>query len=41
MTLGFQDCRIVERFESFKGTSAEDKVSSDLRVGGVNFYARK
>ncbi|MEM9491899.1 MAG: hypothetical protein AAGC55_22325 [Myxococcota bacterium] len=40
-SLGFVDGRIVERFDCFEGTSAEDKVSKDLRIGGVNFSARK
>lgn len=40
-SLGFRDGQIVERFDTFKGTSAQDKLSSDLHVGGVNFHARK
>jgi arsenite methyltransferase len=38
---GFEDGRIVERFNCFMGTSAEYKVSKDLFVHGVNFFARK
>ena len=38
---GFEDGRIVERFNCFMGTSAEHKVSKDLFVHGVNFFARK
>lgn len=38
---GFEDGRIVERFNCFMGTSAEQHVSKDLFVHGVNFYARK
>jgi hypothetical protein len=38
---GFTDCRITERFDCFKNTSAEVKVSKDLFVQGVNFYAKK
>lgn len=38
---GFEDARITERFECFSGTSAEVKVSKDLRIQGANFYARK
>lgn len=38
---GLQDGRIVERFNCFMGTSAEQHVSKDLFVHGVNFYARK
>lgn len=33
--------RIAARFNCFENTSAEAKVSRDLRVQGVNFYARK
>ncbi|BAU50185.1 methyltransferase type 11 [Sulfurifustis variabilis] len=33
--------RIVERFDCFRNTSAEVKVSRDLRVQGVNFHAHK
>ena len=38
---GLQDGRIHARFQSFANTSAEAKVSSDLRIGAVNFSARK
>ena len=38
---GLLDARIAERFACFAGTSAEQKVSEDLRVQGVNFFARK
>lgn len=38
---GLKDGRIVRRFNCFMGTSAEDKVSKDLFVHGVNFFARK
>jgi len=38
---GFTDCRITEHFDCFKNTSAEVKVSKDLYVKGVNFFARK
>lgn len=38
---GFQDGRIVERFNCFMGTSGEQHVSKDLFVHGVNFYAHK
>jgi arsenite methyltransferase len=39
--VGFVDTRILEHFACFAGTSAEDKVSSDLHVQGANFLARK
>lgn len=39
--LGFVDCQPGETFQCFSGTSAEDKVSRDLRVRGLNFFARK
>jgi hypothetical protein len=39
--VGLVDGRIVERFDCFRHTSAMDKVSKDLFVHGVNFYARK
>ena len=38
---GFDDARIVERFDCFRNTSAEVKVAYDLRVHSVNFYAHK
>jgi ubiquinone/menaquinone biosynthesis C-methylase UbiE len=39
--VGLRDGRIVERFDCFCRTSAQDKVSKDLHVQGVNFSARK
>jgi SAM-dependent methyltransferase len=33
--------RVVERFDCFAGTSAGSKVSADLRLHSVNFYAEK
>ena len=38
---GLRDGRIVERFNCFMGTPAEQHVSKDLFVHGVNFHARK
>jgi ubiquinone/menaquinone biosynthesis C-methylase UbiE len=38
---GFSDCVITERFDCFRNTSAGVKVSKDLYVQGVNFFARK
>jgi len=38
---GFADPRIVQRFDCFRGTTAEAKVSRDLRVHSVNFQANK
>jgi SAM-dependent methyltransferase len=38
---GLRDGRITERFDCFRNTSAEAKVSKDLRVQSVNFYACK
>ncbi|MBX3249480.1 MAG: methyltransferase domain-containing protein [Myxococcales bacterium] len=38
---GLVDGRITARFDAFAGTSAEVKVSKDLRVQGVSFFARK
>ena len=38
---GLLDGRITERFDCFRDTSAEAKVSKDLRVHAVNFFARK
>jgi hypothetical protein len=32
---------IVERFDCYEGTSAKAKLSKDLFVQGVNFFARK
>ncbi|MGC4092728.1 MAG: methyltransferase domain-containing protein [Polyangiaceae bacterium] len=39
--LGFCDATPLESFDCFGGTSAEHKVSRDLRVRGLNFFARK
>lgn len=39
--VGLVDGEIQERFDCFKNTSAEVKVSKDLYVQGVNFFARK
>jgi SAM-dependent methyltransferase len=38
---GLQDCLIHARFHSYADTSAVAKVSRDLRIGAVNFSARK
>ncbi|UCH52640.1 MAG: methyltransferase domain-containing protein [Pseudomonadota bacterium] len=38
---GFRNGRVTEHFECFRNTSAERKVSKDLRVHGVNFFANK
>ena len=39
--IGFVDGKIVERFDCYEGTSAKTKLSKDLYVQGVNFFARK
>jgi SAM-dependent methyltransferase len=38
---GLRDGCITERFDCFRNTSAGAKVSKDLRVHAVNFFARK
>ncbi|MEE9251954.1 MAG: methyltransferase domain-containing protein [Thermodesulfobacteriota bacterium] len=38
---GFSEAKITERFDCFKNTSAEEHVSKDLYVQGVNFFAGK
>jgi len=38
---GLVDSRIVQRFNCFMGTAAEQKVSKQLFIHGANFYARK
>lgn len=38
---GLVDCRIVARFDSFAGAAVGERVSQDLFVQGVNFFARK
>ena len=38
---GFVDGRVVLRHQSFAGTSAEQRLSRDLHVGAVTFFARK
>lgn len=38
---GLVQARVVARFASFRGTSAEDKVSPEMRIRAVNFYAHK
>jgi arsenite methyltransferase len=40
-SIGFNNGKITERFDCFKNTSAEVKVSKDLYVMGVNFFASK
>jgi hypothetical protein len=35
------DGEIVERFDCYEGTSAKAKLSKDLYVQGINFFARK
>jgi len=38
---GLVDSRVVQRFNCFMGTAAEQKVSKQLFIHGANFYARK
>ncbi len=38
---GLRNGRYTERFDCFRNTSAEIKVSKDLRVHGANFFAHK
>jgi arsenite methyltransferase len=38
---GFQSCRIVERFDCFRGSRVEGVVSSTVGVHGANFFAQK
>lgn len=38
---GLTDARMTERFDCFRNTSAEQHVSKDLHVQGMNFFARK
>ena len=38
---GFAGGRIVERFDSFRHTTAENKVAKDLSLASVNFFACK
>ncbi len=38
---GLRDCEVLRRFLSFDGTSAGAKVSGDLHLSAVNFFARK
>jgi hypothetical protein len=39
--IGFVGGAIVERFDCYEGTPAKAKLSKDLYVQGVNFFARK
>lgn len=39
--LGFVDVQPLARFRCFEDTTAEEKVSRDLRVQGMNLFARK
>ena len=39
--VGFVDMKPLDYFECFAGTNAELKVSRDLHVRGMNFFARK
>lgn len=38
---GLSGARMTERFDCFRDTSAEEKVSKDLKVQGMNFFAQK
>jgi len=38
---GLTNTRVTARFASFRDTSAEDKVSPEMRIRAVNFHARK
>jgi arsenite methyltransferase len=38
---GFEDCRIVERFDCFQGSRVEQTVSATVGVHGANVFARK
>jgi SAM-dependent methyltransferase len=38
---GLENGRVVEHFDCFRDTSAEQKVSKDLKVQGVTFFANK
>jgi stage V sporulation protein SpoVS len=38
---GLVNGRVVEHFDCFRDTSAEQKVSKDLNVQGVTFFANK
>jgi arsenite methyltransferase len=38
---GLGDGRVAQRFNCFMGTTAEQKISKQLFVHGINFYARK
>jgi arsenite methyltransferase len=38
---GFAGRRVTERFDCFRETAAEHTVPKDLRIGAVNFFARK
>jgi arsenite methyltransferase len=39
--VGLVDPRVVSRFDSFAGTSAATRVSRDLAIASINFFARK
>ena len=39
--VGLIDAKITERFDCYAGTSAMDKLASDVGVHGVNLSARK
>ena len=39
-SVGFVDGAVRERFDCFKGTSVEGKITR-MKVGAVNFFARK
>jgi ubiquinone/menaquinone biosynthesis C-methylase UbiE len=41
LEVGLREPRIVERFDCFRDTTAEAKVSRDLHVHSVNFYCSK
>ena len=40
-SIGFVDGKILERFDCYEGIAAKAKLSKDLHVQGVNFFARR
>lgn len=38
--IGFEEVRVVERFDSFRGTSKE-RIARKFGVMGINVFARK
>ena len=40
-SVGFVEARIVQRFDSYRGTKSHAKLPESFEMGGANLFARK